>query len=62
MLLFCSDGLNKVVSPGEIVKILEPEIPLDQKANHLITRGSKNGGPHNISTILVEISPVESVG
>jgi len=60
MLLLCSDGLYKVVSPEEIANILELEIPLDQKANHLITRGNENGGPDNITVILTEIRQVES--
>ncbi len=57
LLLLCSDGLHKVVPPKEIVDILELDIPLGEKANHLIARGNENGGPDNITVILVEICP-----
>jgi protein phosphatase len=60
LLLLCSDGLYKVVSPEELVDILELEIPLAEKASHLITRGNENGGPDNITVILVEICQVEA--
>ena len=62
MLLLCSDGLYKVVSPEEIANTLELEIPLDQKASHLITRANENGGPDNITVILVEICAAEAAG
>ncbi|MGO8813536.1 MAG: PP2C family protein-serine/threonine phosphatase [Terriglobia bacterium] len=61
VLLLCSDGLYKVVSPEEIVKTVEMEIPLAQRANHLITRANENGGPDNITVILVEIPPGAAV-
>ena len=60
LLLLCSDGLYKVVSPEELVDILELEIPLAEKARHLITRGNENGGPDNITVILVEICQDEA--
>ncbi len=61
-LLLCSDGLYKVVSPEELVEILELEIPLVEKASRLIIRANENGGPDNITVILVEICPVEPAG
>ena len=60
LLLLCSDGLYKVVSPQELVDILEGEIPLAEKARQLIARGNENGGPDNITVILAEISALES--
>ncbi len=57
LLLLCSDGLYKVVSPEELVDILELEIPLAEKARQLIARGNANGGPDNITVILAEICP-----
>ena len=62
LLLLCSDGLYKVVSPEEIVGILELEVPVEQKANQLVTRGNENGGPDNITVILVEIFRAEAAG
>jgi protein phosphatase len=58
LLLLCSDGLYKVVSPEEFVDILELEIPLAEKASHLIARANEHGGPDNITVILAEICPV----
>jgi protein phosphatase len=60
LLLLCSDGLYKVVSPEELVDILELEIPLAEKSSQLISRANANGGPDNITVILVEICPVEA--
>jgi protein phosphatase len=60
VLLLCSDGLYKAVSPEELVGILELEIPLAEKASHLISRGNENGGPDNITVILVEICQAEA--
>ena len=57
LLLLCSDGLYKAVSPGELVEILEMNIPLSEKAGRLIARGNENGGPDNITVILVELCP-----
>ncbi len=55
LLLLCSDGLYKIVSPEEMVDILEMEIPLAEKSRQLIARGNENGGPDNITVILAEI-------
>lgn len=62
LLLLCSDGLHKMVSPEEIVAILELGIPLAEKAGHLIAKGNENGGPDNITLILVEIGPDGATG
>jgi protein phosphatase len=59
-LLLCSDGLYKVVSPAEIVGILEPAMGLQEKATHLVTRANEGGGPDNITVVLAEICQAES--
>ena len=59
-LLLCSDGLYKVVSPAEIVEILEGEIGLHEKAEQLVARANESGGPDNITVILAEICQIES--
>ena len=58
LLLLCCDGLYKVVSPEELVDILELKIPLAEKAGRLIGRANENGGPDNITVILAEICPI----
>lgn len=57
LLLLCSDGLHRMVSPKELVEILESTVSLNEKAKRLIARGNENGGPDNITVILVEICP-----
>jgi len=59
LLLLCSDGLYKVVSPADIVETLELEAGLYEKATHLVTRANEGGGPDNITVILTEICQVE---
>ena len=59
VLLLCSDGLYKAVSPGEIVDCLERAASAGQKTRDLVMKANGNGGPDNITVILVEIQPVE---
>jgi serine/threonine protein phosphatase PrpC len=59
VLLLCSDGLYKVVSPGEIVDCLEQPASAGQKARKLVKKANENGGPDNITVILAEIRAVE---
>jgi len=57
LLLLCSDGLYKAVSSAELVQILEMDLPLGEKARRLIMRGNENGGPDNITVVLVGLCP-----
>ena len=59
VLLLCSDGLYKAVSPGEIVDCLEQSGSASQKARDLVMKANGNGGPDNITVILAEIQVVE---
>jgi len=59
VLLLCSDGLYKTVSPSEIVDCLEQAVSAGQKARDLVMKANGNGGPDNITVILAEIQPVE---
>jgi serine/threonine protein phosphatase PrpC len=54
LLLLCSDGLHKVLSPEELVDILELKAPPAERAAHLVGRANENGGPDNITAILAE--------
>ena len=58
VLLLCSDGLYKVVSPGEIVDCLEQHVRSGEKARNLVKQANENGGPDNITVILAEIQGV----
>ena len=59
VLLLCSDGLYKAVSPSEIVECLEQAASAGQKARDLVMKANGNGGPDNITVLLAEIQPVE---
>ena len=51
--LLCSDGLSKLISDDEIIKILNnKKSSLDEKCNKLIEKAKNNGGTDNITVIL----------
>lgn len=55
--LLCSDGLTDVVSDEEIANILHREhSDLDIAVKQLIDRANEQGGPDNVSAILVRVS------
>jgi protein phosphatase len=55
--LLCSDGLSGPVSDQEMAEILAANSgDLNAAANALIVRANENGGPDNITTVLVRIS------
>jgi len=56
LLLFCSDGLYKVVTNEEMVGVLKGEGGLKQKAGVLIERANNAGGPDNITVILCQVA------
>jgi protein phosphatase len=53
VLLLCSDGLSGVVEDREIAGILVEHHDLERAAERLIARGNDNGGPDNITCVLV---------
>jgi protein phosphatase len=55
LLLLCCDGLYKVVSPQELVDILELKISPDEKAARLIGKANEKGAPDNVTVVLAEI-------
>jgi protein phosphatase len=61
VLLLCSDGLYKVVSPGEIVDCLEQPASVAERARKLVEKANENGGPDNITVILAEIRRTEEI-
>jgi len=53
-LLLCSDGLSDVVEPAQIRKVLM-RVPSGQRAaRELVTVANANGGPDNITVIVVD--------
>ena len=53
--LLCSDGLTGVVSDEEIAKTVASELDIKEKVGGLIENANKNGGPDNITAVLVKI-------
>ena len=45
----CSDGLTNMLTEEQIVKVLEEEIPLEERMKKLITKSNNRGGNDNIS-------------
>jgi PPM family protein phosphatase len=52
--LLNSDGLTDMVEENEIEEILKQKIPLEKKAENLISVANINGGKDNITVVLVE--------
>jgi len=54
-LLLCSDGLWDLVGDADLAAILRSAPDLDQAADALIAAANAQGGPDNISVILVQL-------
>jgi PPM family protein phosphatase len=54
--LLCSDGLFSVVTDDQIANLLgQREVPLDQVCQRLIEAANANGGPDNITALVLEV-------
>jgi len=58
-ILMCSDGLHGVVSDEEMSKIVQEAESAPESCRRLIAKANENGGPDNITVILVHIRPVK---
>ncbi len=56
-LVLCSDGLSGLVSDDEIRRIVDQSGPQDS-VYHLVQRANENGGPDNITAIVVSVKEV----
>lgn len=54
-LLLCTDGLHMLLDENEIRSIVEQYEPQESVA-HLIRRANENGGPDNITAVVVRVS------
>ena len=57
LFLLCSDGLSSVVKDPDIARVLARGGDLSERCRELVQAANENGGPDNISTILVRIDP-----
>lgn len=55
--LFCSDGLNDMLSDAEMAQVLLHFGPLERAGRELLRRANEAGGRDNISLVLVQCSP-----
>ena len=55
ILVLCTDGLHNQVSEDEIRTLVEQYSP-EESAQRLIARANENGGPDNITAIVVRVS------
>ncbi|MDQ6644280.1 MAG: Stp1/IreP family PP2C-type Ser/Thr phosphatase, partial [Chloroflexota bacterium] len=53
-LVLCTDGLSGLVSDDEIRRIVGQSIPQDS-VYHLVQRANENGGPDNITAIVISV-------
>lgn len=53
--VMCSDGLSDMIDDAAIAKIVGQDVPLEQKAGHLIDAANENGGRDNISVLMIEV-------
>jgi len=53
-LLLSSDGLHGVAKPDQIEQVLKEPATLEQKCRRLIDAARGNGGPDNISCVLIQ--------
>jgi protein phosphatase len=53
-ILLCSDGLHGPVSDDAIIAIIGDSTALEDKVNKLILTANANGGPDNVTAVLLE--------
>ena len=56
-LVLCTDGLSGLVSDEELLRIVEQSVP-QESVYHLVERANENGGPDNITAIVVRVQEV----
>ena len=54
-LLFCTDGLWKMIDERNLSSILLEQVTPDKTCEHLITEANKNGGIDNITAVVINL-------
>lgn len=56
-LVLCTDGLSGLISDEEVLRIVDQSVP-QESVYHLVERANENGGPDNITAIVVRVQEV----
>ena len=56
-LVLCTDGLSGLISDEEVMRTVEQSVP-QESVYHLVERANENGGPDNITAIVVRVQEV----
>ncbi len=59
LFLLCSDGLHGPVTNDQLFAVLSQPIDISSKAQNLLKLANDNGGPDNISVVLVRVNQQE---
>ncbi len=62
VLLLCTDGLHRSVTPSDMVAAVGPKTELKAAATHLVSLANTRDGSDNASVQLIRVRAVESVG
>jgi serine/threonine protein phosphatase PrpC len=54
--LICSDGLSGVVPPDQLINLLSSSAGLDDVCRSLIDAANANGGPDNITVVVIDVA------
>lgn len=54
--LICSDGLSGVVPPDQLINLLSSSGSLDDVCSGLIAAANANGGPDNITAVVIDVA------
>jgi serine/threonine protein phosphatase PrpC len=55
--VLCTDGLSGLISDEEVMRIVDQSVP-QESVYHLVERANENGGPDNITAIVVRVQEV----
>jgi len=61
VLLLCSDGLNDMVTDGDIAAVLAVPAPLHAKAQRLLDEANARGGRDNVSVVLIGMPDLSEI-
>ncbi len=60
-ILFCSDGLNSMLTDSEIRELIIQDRPVQEINQSLVDMANEKGGDDNISSILIELIPAKKL-